>query len=299
MNKQSLQEFKVNSCQNPSCQVRQDHFMPLQQIIQCQYYHNNSDKRRNSNNYKPIYICDSNNEVNDFCNNIIEYLYHPRIYGTLPCKFEKSQNCNVRHCPFKHDENQIKQGFQYKIFTKLNQILESKSKENDLLFNSKKYIQRIEINQFEDLKHEFKQFKEIRMDLIMNYICAFLNSQGGILYIGITDKGIVQGIKMTRKQKDDFQIEFDNNLRHFDPIVLPEQVELMFVPIYKDELIMIQDLFVIEIKINVVDKKQLYFTNLNEAYIKRNATINQLKPKEIKQLYLLYKRDLVLLKLMS
>ena len=36
--------------------------------------------------------------------------------------------------------------------------------------------------------------KKIRLDMVAKYICAFLNSKGGVLYIGITDEGRVRGI---------------------------------------------------------------------------------------------------------
>jgi predicted HTH transcriptional regulator len=52
---------------------------------------------------------------------------------------------------------------------------------------------------FEDHTHEFKMLKKIHMDLVSKYICAFLNSRGGTLYIGITDEGRVRGIKICRE----------------------------------------------------------------------------------------------------
>lgn len=52
---------------------------------------------------------------------------------------------------------------------------------------------------FEDATHEFKMVKKIRMEVVTRYICAFLNSRGGILYIGITDDGRVRGIKINRE----------------------------------------------------------------------------------------------------
>ncbi|CAD8071020.1 unnamed protein product [Paramecium sonneborni] len=290
MNKQNLQEFKINICQNTLCQVRQDHVLSLQYMIQCQYYHNNNDKRRDSNNYKPILTKTINQMIFaiillNICIILVNTVLFHAIFQNLRIAMLDIVHLNMmnfkqnKYFKIKYSPNQIRSQRAYQ-----KRMMDDIYQNNQLLFNSKKYIQHIEINQFQDLKLEFKQFREIRMELIKNYIC-------GILYIGINDKGMVQGIKMTRKQIVDFQIELDNNLRHFDSIVFPEQIELMSVPIYKDELIIIQDLFIIEIKFNVVDKQQLYFTNLNEAYIQRNATINQLKPKEIK--------DLVLLKLMN
>lgn len=52
---------------------------------------------------------------------------------------------------------------------------------------------------FEDIRHEFKMLKQIHMDMLSKYICAFLNCRGGTLYIGITDEGRVRGIKLCRQ----------------------------------------------------------------------------------------------------
>lgn len=57
--------------------------------------------------------------------------------------------------------------------------------------------------------------------IIAKTICAFLNSNGGFLLIGITDKGEVQGLDYDFKladgknPKDFFLLEFDQMLEHF------------------------------------------------------------------------------------
>jgi predicted HTH transcriptional regulator len=54
------------------------------------------------------------------------------------------------------------------------------------------------------MHHEFKMMKKFEMDMIVKYICAFLNSEGGTLYIGITDDGIIKGFNLSRKIRDEF-----------------------------------------------------------------------------------------------
>lgn len=39
----------------------------------------------------------------------------------------------------------------------------------------------------------------LSIDLVVKYICGFLNSTGGKLYIGVTDDGVVRGISLNRK----------------------------------------------------------------------------------------------------
>ena len=63
---------------------------------------------------------------------------------------------------------------------------------------------------------EFKS--EFKSEAIAKSICAFLNSNGGILFIGITDSGLLQGLNfgddVVKKAslKDSFHLNFDNML---------------------------------------------------------------------------------------
>jgi predicted HTH transcriptional regulator len=49
----------------------------------------------------------------------------------------------------------------------------------------------------EDRHHEFKNFRDIINNsitaVVMKYIASFLNSEGGVLYIGIDDSSVVHG----------------------------------------------------------------------------------------------------------
>lgn len=58
-------------------------------------------------------------------------------------------------------------------------------------------------------------------EIIAKTICAFLNSRGGFLFIGIDDDGKAQGLEKDftlsegKKAKDFFQLEFDQTIQHF------------------------------------------------------------------------------------
>lgn len=41
--------------------------------------------------------------------------------------------------------------------------------------------------------------RKIRMEMVVKYVCAFLNARGGSLFIGISDDGRVKGIKISRE----------------------------------------------------------------------------------------------------
>lgn len=66
---------------------------------------------------------------------------------------------------------------------------------------------------FEDRYNEFKDYKgpilrNDHWDCLRSTICGFLNSEGGNLYLGITDEGTVKGIEMGQKEFDEFKLTF-------------------------------------------------------------------------------------------
>jgi predicted HTH transcriptional regulator len=66
----------------------------------------------------------------------------------------------------------------------------------------------------EDRYHEFKMFKDrdpkkIAL-LVLEYICAFMNSEGGTVYLGINDESIVHGLDVNQKWVDQFLCAVDN-----------------------------------------------------------------------------------------
>lgn len=81
---------------------------------------------------------------------------------------------------------------------------------------------------FENQFIEFKRLKGLHLQMILNYICGFLNSYGGSLYIGIADDGYVKGIALSRQDIDQFQVDLDRALRQFHPRVFPDQIRLAF-----------------------------------------------------------------------
>jgi predicted HTH transcriptional regulator len=60
---------------------------------------------------------------------------------------------------------------------------------------------------------EFKHYKDIsdpnHIPLIMKYIAAFLNSEGGKFYIGIDDSSYVYGAKFKQSEYDKLLLNID------------------------------------------------------------------------------------------
>jgi len=149
------------------------------------------------------------------------------------------------------------------------------------------YIYDDTVKFIEDHYHEFKCLK-LHLDTVTKYICGFLNSKGGILYFGINNDGVVKGTDVKDFEIQSFKKKLYDGLKKFVPPIGEEEVKVNFVPVYKvnnKTLVtsIMQNSYVVEIMINKSTKSDLFFTNYRECFVKRSASINQLKTKEIKE----------------
>jgi hypothetical protein len=60
----------------------------------------------------------------------------------------------------------------------------------------------------EDSTHEFKAGRDekLRRTNMAKYLCAFLNSGGGTIYFGVSDDGVVTGVPMNSRQRDETRL---------------------------------------------------------------------------------------------
>jgi hypothetical protein len=150
------------------------------------------------------------------------------------------------------------------------------------------YIYDQVVDFIEDHHHEFKNLK-LNIETVAKYICGFLNSKGGILYFGINDSGAIKGIEMTDKFIQNFIKKMKNTLSNFDPpVVMDVDVSIEFVPVAKKNTKQTNQ-YIVEVKIAKETNNELYFTHNKEFFIKRSASLNQLRPKDIKE----YVKDLL------
>lgn len=107
-----------------------------------------------------------------------------------------------------------------------NHVESSQSEDNsDIDFN--KVIEKGESNQIEFKPSLLYNFKSGKAGItpkfhIAKTICAFLNSNGGVLFVGVTDKGEIQGLEKydyslfeSENKKDKILLEFDSLLTYF------------------------------------------------------------------------------------
>ncbi|XP_040909718.1 schlafen-like protein 1 [Toxotes jaculatrix] len=92
----------------------------------------------------------------------------------------------------------------------------------------------------ETRKIEFKQGhgKVVTEDFhrqVRIYGCAFLNSGGGSLLVGVKDNGVVCGVKFSHKMEDETRLQVDRIMKQFVPPLLPNNCSLHFLPVVKPQ----------------------------------------------------------------
>ncbi|CAG9319797.1 unnamed protein product [Blepharisma stoltei] len=252
-------------------------------------------------------------ETCKFCRNFNEYIYHPQNFKTRECVNRKlGISCTFISCPYFHSpeeryqfqllrENMTKHNHDnegYESESESETPLQAKpiaKKETSVPVEVRMpdlkrlpsergyYVLKEEVKKFEDRHTEFKACSgkvfnpNLAVDLITPYICAFLNTQGGTLFYGIRDDGLVNGVTLTRKLRDQFSTIIDSVLNAFTPHLSADDYQINFANVHGKDGQRINDLYVIEIKVKKGDKNEIYFSNKGEAYIKRDASISLLK----------------------
>ena len=278
----------------------------------CQNFHSDYDHRRPEMDYASIICLDAIKHGHcahtkcGKCSNYTEYLYHKNNYKVRKCIAATiGAECTLKGlCPFVHGQNE-REGF-LKFLAGVEEIEEANKRRALLEANAEAakrievapvyvpdpvypaddkqwYVYNHEVHLFEDRYNEFKECKGRNFDisyacnLLCTYVSAFLNTEGGKIYYGISDSGIVSGVKLQRKFRDIFTQSFDNSLNKFRPPVGPDLYSVNFEPVYLNDGRVMYDTYVIEIVVRKGDFKKIYYTHKEEAFIKRDSSVSQLK----------------------
>ena len=93
---------------------------------------------------------------------------------------------------------------------------------------------------------------------LISIICAFLNSEGGRIYIGIDEEKQVFGIQLNNKQKDIVNGILYNILKDLQPSVRNAEIKIYFIPIKNNNDEFIENLYVIKIIVPQGNVNELY-----------------------------------------
>eukprot|EP00069_Balaena_mysticetus_P007409 bmy_19254T0 len=110
---------------------------------------------------------------------------------------------------------------------------------------------------------------------LRRYVCAFLNSEGGSLLVGVEDSGLVQGIRCSHRDEDRVRLLVDSILQGFKPQVFPDAYKLTFIPVVSTSATG-TPLKVIRLSVHAPKAQaqpQLYETDQGEVFLRRDGSI--------------------------
>ncbi|XP_035106928.3 schlafen-like protein 1 isoform X1 [Callithrix jacchus] len=110
---------------------------------------------------------------------------------------------------------------------------------------------------------------------VRRYVCAFLNSEGGSLLVGVEDSGLVQGIHCGHRDEDRMRLLVDSILQGFKPQVFPDAYTLTFIPVISTSETSVP-LKVIRLTVQTPKAQgepQLYQTDQGEVFLRRDGSI--------------------------
>ncbi len=117
------------------------------------------------------------------------------------------------------------------------------------------------------------------------YVCAMLNTRGGDLIFGVADDGTVQGVLMSRYQRDTACRDIDYQLQNFNPSVDPSRYRVTFCKVMDKafgELKEVKNRYVV--KVHVIKGDIDYYTNRSEvAYIRRDGSVMKMTPQMLRR----------------
>jgi len=208
----------------------------------CFFYHDQSDIRReiiSPDNkalvYQPILFIPgfiTEDKRNLFCQNFAEYAYHVANYKKKECPYLLVNKVCERQefCPYIHPNDYLDPLHQYQkkwllvvdIPIKVVHDISSEVivKERNVSYmhimsnKEQAYVYNSQVDFQEDEKHEFMSWSfekslEGFMHKLQEDICAFANTNGGTIYIGISDQGHVIGSVCDRSAADKIRLIID------------------------------------------------------------------------------------------
>ena len=138
-----------------------------------------------------------------------------------------------------------------------------------------KYTLGMEVEEPESRNIEYKEIKGDNpcnsiVDVAEIYINAFLNSHVtdiGVIKWGISDDGIVKGVKLSKKDKDFIDRKISERIGQMKPYVSADIVNIFYESILNGNEIA-EDLFIVEIVVKRWASDILFSTSKGNVYIK-------------------------------
>ena len=199
---------------------------------------------------KNVKIIELNNNTNNENNN---------IFNDISYFINNIQLCN-------NIENLMFKNFKDLVAHETKEIEKIPLKDREFLYQDE--ILPDEENEYTEFKYYSYPFSQEKIDEIKRQYCGFLNSQGGRIYIGITDLRVVKGLHLNYKQRDIIKNELVNYTYDFYPKCRIDKINVYFIRIKSFQTKKyIKNLHVIKIIVWPGEPYNLYSINNKGGYI--------------------------------
>nr|WP_306220676.1 type II toxin-antitoxin system PemK/MazF family toxin [Cohnella sp. WQ 127256] len=139
----------------------------------------------------------------------------------------------------------------------------------------------------EDNYYEFKDFSKSGnivktiTNCVDEYVCSFLNSQGGRIFFGINNDRKIVGLKLSYKERDELKCSISSKLYNLLPSLDPTSYQIFFHNVFSIDKLN-NEFFVVEIIVpKPLDEMTLFFTGGNESFVRVNGSKKKLNGLEI------------------
>lgn len=102
------------------------------------------------------------------------------------------------------------------------------------------------------------------------YLVAFLNSEGGRILFGILDNGIIAGLRLNRKMRDEIRVDVDQMVMNIHPPITNDQYSLNFVPV-RNRVYSLFDYYVVSIVCKKGD--DVYSDSKHNAWMRKDGSV--------------------------
>jgi len=143
----------------------------------------------------------------------------------------------------------------------------------------------------EDRENEFKSLLSTKPHTLPNtiqsmcskYLNAFLNTQGGTIYFGILDNGVIAGLVVDRSVRDLIRRAVDHVMHHHTPSVESSLYKIQFIEVYEaalDGYFLLEDRYIVAVRVEK-GKAPVYSNGERVAFIRRDGSTFQMKTDEV------------------
>ncbi|PFX15541.1 Adenylate cyclase type 6 [Stylophora pistillata] len=176
------------------------------------------------------------------------------------------------------------------------------SGDNTDVDKEKYYIQGYHVPFSEDDLHDIRpqtNINNVSIRPVARSLCAFLNSDRcGTVYLGIRKDGIVAGLRINRKQRDQLRLGVDDIMDRVHPSVKHHSYQVDFVPVVRQRgsdrpssRAQVEDRFVVEIKI-VNCPGLIYTTPTGKCFFRQKNRNEEFTTQEVRERTIKEQEDL-------